>query len=217
MDVEQARFNMIEQQIRPWNVLDATVLSLLAMVRREDFVPAAYRGLAFCDIEIPLPEGQCMLAPRVEARMLQEAQVQRHERVLEIGAGSGFMAALLAHRAQGVVTLERVPVLARMAAENLRRAGVANASVREMDGRSGLASEAPFDLIVLSGSVASVPPALLQQLRAGGRLVGIVGAEPMMRAVRITRLSDAAFATVELFDTVAQRLVGFDEPTRFTF
>lgn len=193
------------------------MLSLLAMVRREDFVPAAYRGLAFCDIEIPLPEGQCMLAPRVEARMLQEAQVQRHERVLEIGAGSGFMAALLAHRAQGVVTLERVPVLARMAAENLRRAGVANASVREMDGRSGLASEAPFDLIVLSGSVASVPPALLQQLRVGGRLVGIVGAEPVMRAVRITRLSDAAFATVELFDTVAQRLVGFDEPTRFTF
>ncbi len=217
MNVEQARFNMIEQQIRPWNVLDPAVLSLLAMVRREDFVPAAYRSLAFCDIEIPLPEGQCMLAPRIEARLLQEAQVQRHERVLEIGAGSGFMAALLAHRAQGVVTLERVPVLARMAAENLRRAGVVNASVREMDGRAGLAAEAPFDVIVLSGSVASVPSALMQQLRVGGRLIGIVGAEPMMRAVRVTRHSDAGFATVELFDTVAQRLVGFDEPTRFSF
>ncbi len=217
MDVEQARFNMIEQQIRPWDVLDTAVLGLLAMVRREDFVPAAYRNLAFCDLEIPLPEGQCMLAPRVEARMLQEAQVQRHERVLEIGAGSGFMAALLAHRAQSVVTLERVPVLARMAAENLRRVGVVNASVREMDGRDGLASEAPFDLIVLSGSVASVAPGLLNQLRVGGRLVGIVGSEPMMRAVRITRASDAAFTTVELFDTVAQRLVGFDEPTRFSF
>src|SRR5574337_1366410 len=100
MNVEQARFNMIEQQIRPWEVLDGAVLSLLAMVRREDFVPPALRSLAFCDLEIPLPEGQCMLAPRVEARMLQDAQVQRHERVLEIGAGSGFMAALLAHRSE---------------------------------------------------------------------------------------------------------------------
>ena len=217
MNIEQARFNMIEQQIRPWNVLDPAVLSLLAIVRREEFVPAAYRALAFCDIELPLPEGQCMLAPRIEARLLQEAQVQRHERVLEIGAGSGFMAALLAHRAQAVVTLERVPVLARMAAENLRRAGVVNASVREMDGRAGLAAEAPFDVIVLSGSVASVPAPLLQQLRVGGRLIGIVGAEPMMRAVRISRDSEAGFASVELFDTVAPRLVGFDEPTRFSF
>jgi protein-L-isoaspartate(D-aspartate) O-methyltransferase len=217
MNIEQARFNMIEQQIRPWNVLDAGVLSLLAMVRREDFVPTAYRALAFSDVELPLPEGQCMLAPRIEARLLQEAQVQRHERVLEIGAGSGFMAALLAHRAQAVVTLERVPVLARMAAENLRRAGVVNASVREMDGSAGLAAEAPFDVIMLSGSVASVPAALLQQLRVGGRLIGIVGSEPMMRAVRIGRLNETEFATVELFDTVAPRLVGFDEPTRFSF
>ncbi len=218
MNTEQARFNMIEQQIRPWNVLDTTVLALLAMVRREDFVPPAYRALAFSDIEIPLPEGQRMLAPRVEARLLQDAQVQRHERVLEIGAGSGFMAALLAHRAQGVITLERVPVLARMAAENLRRAGIVNASVREMDGHEGLASEGPFDVIVLSGSVASVPSALLQQLRgAGGRLLAIVGSEPIMRAVRVTRQGDAAFSTEELFDTVAPRLVGFDEPTRFTF
>lgn len=217
MNVEQARFNMIEQQIRPWNVLDGAVLSLLGMVRREDFVPPAYRALAFSDIEIPLPEGQRMLAPRIEARLLQEAQVQRHERVLEIGAGSGFMAALLAHRAQSVITLERVPVLARMAAENLRRAGVFNASVREMDGRAGLVAEAPFDVIVLSGSVASVPSVLLAQLRVGGRLIGIVGAEPMMRAVRVTRQSDASFVTVELFDTVAPRLAGFDEPTRFGF
>ncbi len=217
MNFEQARYNMIEQQIRPWNVLDPAVLGLLAMVRREDFVPPAYRALAFADIEIPLPEGQRMLAPRVEARLLQEAQVQRHERVLEIGAGSGFMAALLAHRAQSVVTLEREPVLARLAAENLRHAGVVNASVREMDGRDGLAAEAPFDVIVLSGSVASTPAALLQQLRVGGRLIGIVGAEPMMRAVRVTRQGEAAFASVELFDTVAPRLVGFEAPTRFTF
>jgi protein-L-isoaspartate(D-aspartate) O-methyltransferase len=217
MNVEQARFNMIEQQIRTWNVLDPAVLSLLGMMRREDFAPPAYRALAFADIEIPLPGGQCMLAPGIEARMLQETRLQRHERVLEIGAGSGFMAALLAHRAQSVITLERVPGLARMAAENLRRAGVANASVREIDGRDGLAAEGPFDVIVLSGSVASVPPALLQQLRPAGRLIGIVGAEPVMRAVRITRLGDASFGTQELFDTVVPRLAGFDEPTRFSF
>ena len=220
MNIEQARFNMIEQQIRPWDVLDAQVLSLLAIVRREDFVPAAYRALAFVDSELPLApggiDGQVMLAPRVEARLLQEAQVQRHERVLEIGAGSGFMAALLAHRAQSVITLERVPALAAMAAAHLRRAGVHNASVREMDGSRGLSADGPFDVIMLSGSVAEVPPALLDQLKPSGRLLAIVGQEPVMRALRVTRLSDQAFKTEELFDTVAPRLLGFAEPTRFS-
>lgn len=217
MNVEQARFNMIEQQIRPWDVLDAGVLSLLAMVKREDFVPAAYRALAFVDTEVPLPEGQCMLAPRVEARMLQEAQVQRHERVLEVGAGSGFMAALLGHRAQSVVTMENRPVLARMARENLRRALSSNVVVRDGDGAQGLPGEAPFDAIVLSGSVSSVPQALLEQLRPGGRLLAIVGQEPVMRAVRITRQPHGGYTTVELFDTVAPALDGFAPPTRFTF
>jgi len=217
MNVEQARFNMIEQQIRPWDVLDAGVLSLLAMVKREDFVPAAYRALAFVDTEVPLPEGQCMLAPRVEARMLQEAQVQRHERVLEIGAGSGFMAALLGHRAQSVVTMESRPALARMARENLRRALSSNVVVREGDGALGLPGEAPFDAIVLSGSVSSVPQVLLDQLRPGGRLLAIVGQEPVMRAVRITRQPQGGYTTVELFDTVAPALDGFAPPTRFTF
>ena len=217
MNVEQARFNMIEQQIRPWDVLDAAVLSLLAIVRREDFVPAAYRALAFSDIEVPLPEGEVMLFPRVEARLLQEAQVQRHEKVLEIGAGSGFMAALLAHRAQSVVSLEDKPALARLARENLQRAGVLNATVREGNGAAGLAGEGPFDVIVLSGSVTVAPQALLQQLKVGGRLVATVGSEPVMRAVRITRLSEASFQTTELFDTVQPRLRGFDEPSRFAF
>jgi protein-L-isoaspartate(D-aspartate) O-methyltransferase len=219
MNIEQARFNMIEQQIRPWEVLDAQVLSLLAIVRREDFVPPAYRALAFVDTELPLApgglDGQVMLAPRVEARLLQEAQVQRHERVLEIGAGSGFMAALLAHRAQSVISLERVPALAAMASQHLRRAGVLNASVREMDGSHGLPGEAPFDVIMLSGSVAEVPLALLDQLKPGGRLLAIVGQQPMMHALRISRLSDQGFKTEDLFDTVAPRLTGFAEPARF--
>jgi len=217
MNIEQARFNMIEQQIRPWDVLDLGVLSLLAMVRREDFVPAAYKALAFVDTEIPLGHGQVMLAPRVEARLLQEAHVQRHERVLEIGTGSGFMAALLAHRAQSVISLEKVPALATLAAANLRRGGVLNASVRELDGAAGLPGDGPFDVIMLSGSVAEVPQVLLDQLKVGGRLLAVVGQEPMMRAMRITRLSANQLQSEELFDTVVPRLSGIGEPSRFAF
>ena len=217
MNVEQARFNMIEQQIRPWDVLDSGVLSLLAVMRREDFVPPEHKALAFVDAEVHLPGGQCMLAPKVEARLLQEARAQRHERVLEIGTGSGFMAALLSHRAQSVTSLEIRPELVQFARDNLRRAAVHNVDVREADGAAGLAGEAPFDVIMLSGSVALVPQGLLNQLRVGGRLIGIVGSEPVMRAVRITRAAEASFQTVELFDTVAPRLQGFEAPTRFTF
>jgi len=129
MNIEQARFNMIEQQIRPWDVLNLSVLELLGVMKREDFVPPVYRALAFVDTEVPLPGGQCMLAPRVEARILQELDVHKHERVLEVGAGSGYMAALLAHKAQHVTTLEIDPELARFAASNLKRAGVTNATV----------------------------------------------------------------------------------------
>jgi protein-L-isoaspartate(D-aspartate) O-methyltransferase len=217
MNVEQARFNMIEQQIRTWNVLDLDVLSLLSVVRREDFVPTAYRALAFTDMQVPLPEGQCMLEPKLEARLLQDLQVQRHEKVLEIGAGSGHMAALLAHRAQHVYSLERRPALARLAAENLRRAGVMNATVREADGARGYAEEAPFDAILLSGSVAAVPDVLLEQLKVGGRLMGIVGEEPVMRATLVTRVGERDYRSVDVFDTVAPRLDGFGEPPRFRF
>jgi protein-L-isoaspartate(D-aspartate) O-methyltransferase len=221
MNIEQARYNMIEQQIRPWDVLDAGVLSLLAMVRREDFVPPAYKALAFVDTEVPLREGgahgQSMFSPKLEARLLQDLAVARHEQVLEVGAGSGHMAALLAHKAQQVTTFEIVPALARMAEANLRRAAVMNARVVEGDGSRGLPEQAPFDVILLSGSVASVPQHLLEQLKVGGRLAAIVGAEPIMRATLVTRVGDEAWRTVELFDTMAPRLRGFDEPTRFVF
>ncbi len=167
--------------------------------------------MAFVDAEVPLPEGQNMLAPKVEARLLQELRVQRHERVLEIGAGSGYMAALLGHRARQVISLEISPLLARLAEDNLRQAAATGVQVRCADGRDGLAAEAPFDVIVLSGSVASVPQALLEQLSVGGRLIAIVGNEPVMRARLFTRVDEAAFAQVDLFDTVAPRLRGFDE------
>jgi protein-L-isoaspartate(D-aspartate) O-methyltransferase len=217
MNIEQARFNMIEQQIRPWNVLDPAVLALLAVVRREDFVPAAYRPLAFVDCEVPLPEGQNMLAPRVEARLLQELALQRHERVLEIGAGSGYMAALLAHRARSVLSLEIRPALATLASANLQRSGATNVKLRVQDGSRPMPEEGPFDAILLSGSVSSVPQPLLALMAPGGRLVAIVGDEPVMRAVRVRRLSESGFESVELFDTVATRLSGFGEPSRFHF
>jgi len=215
--VEQARFNMIEQQIRPWEVLDANVLGVLAELRREDFVPAAYRALAFFDTEVPLPEGQSMLAPKVEARLLQELHLAGDELVLEVGAGSGFMAALLARRARDVLSMECRPALAALARDNLARAGIRNARVVDGNGSQGLPAHAPFDAIVLSGSVAEVPAALLAQLKPGGRLVAIVGQEPVMRALLVTQTSAGQFKRVELFDTVAPRLDGFAEPKRFAF
>ena len=158
MNFEQARFNMIEQQIRPWEVLDTQVLALLAMVKREDFVPKIHQSLAFADLEIPLPPhsdpSQCMLSPKVEARLLQDLGVQKHEKVLEIGAGSGYMAALLAHRAQQVITLEIEPTLAAMARDKLRQAGIYNAQVLEVDGAGPLSAPeltGSFDVILDDG------------------------------------------------------------------
>jgi len=217
MNFEQARFNMIEQQIRPWNVLDAEVLELLAVIKREDFIPLAHKALAFMDMEIPLGQGQVMLAPRVEARMLQDAGVQKHEKVLEIGAGSGYMAALLAHRAQRVISLEINPELAQMARSNLQKAGIHNVEVRQFDGSKGVSADGPFDVIMLSGSVAEVPQALLAQLKVSGRLIGIVGEEPTMRLNIVTRISDAEFKTTTPWDTVAPRLLNFPELSHFHF
>lgn len=217
MNIEQARFNMIEQQIRPWDVLDTHVLQLLAVVKREDFVPLAHQSLAFVDMEIPIGHGQCMLSPKVEARMLQDLNVQKHEKVLEIGTGSGYMAALLAHRAQFVTTLEINADLAKTASDNLERADVYNAKVVVADGSKGNNSQGPFDVIVLSGSVAHIPTELLQQLKVGGRCMAIVGDEPIMRATLVKRISDASYDTQQSWDTVAPRLSGFAETPRFHF
>lgn len=224
-DIERARFNMIEQQIRPWDVLDLDVLALLEQVKREDFVPPAHRALAFVDMQIPLVDdteealrnGWCMLEPKLEARLLQDVAPRAHEKVLEVGAGSGYMAALLASRAQRVVSLEIEPRLARMARENLQKAGIRNVEVREADGSHGLAAEGPFDAILLSGSVHEVPPALLQQLKVGGRLGAIVGDEPIMRATFITRTGQASWTTEQPWDTFAPRLAHFPEASRFRF
>jgi protein-L-isoaspartate(D-aspartate) O-methyltransferase len=220
MNTELARFNMIEQQIRPWQVLDPAVLSLLAAVKREDFVPARHRALAFVDTQVPLldgPDGPSMLEPKVEARLLQELRVQHSDRVLEIGTGSGFMAALLAHRAQSVTTVEIVPALAEQAQRNLQQAGLGRVKVINADGSAALPVAGPWDVILLSGSVPEVPKALLQQLKVGGRLATVVGQMPVMRAIAVNRVSETAWSTTELFDTVAPRLQGFPEPSAFRF
>ena len=216
-NIAQARFNMIEQQIRPWNVLDTDILALLAEVPREDFVPAAHKALPFADLEIPLGHGECMLAPRMEARLLQDLQVQPNERVLEIGAGSGYMAALLARRGASVLSLEIEPELAALARANLQRAGVHNAEVRVADGAKALRSEGPFDAIMLSGSVADVPQHLLDLLAVGGRLIAVVGDEPIMSATLVTRVGPTDLQSTKLWDANAPRLHGFAEHSHFHF
>jgi len=216
-NVEQARFNMIEQQIRPWDVADGAVLELLSLVKREDFVPANYKAMAFADMAIPLAGGQSMLPPRLQARLLQDAAIQAGDKVLEIGTGSGFMTALLAHQAQRVVSLEISAELADLARANLQRAGVHNTEVRQADGALGWPAQAPFDVIVLGGSVAEVPQALLTQLKIGGRLVAIVGEEPIMHAQVITRTSEANFKTDEKWDDNAPGLLNFPKPSAFVF
>jgi protein-L-isoaspartate(D-aspartate) O-methyltransferase len=224
-DLDQARSNMIKQQIRTWVTLEEDVQDMLSAVRRENFVPMAHKALAFADLRIPLLQpaetalrnGQCMLEPKVEARMLQDLRLQGHEKVLEVGAGSGYMAALLSYRAQRVITLELNPELAAMARANLQRAGIANVEVRNADGSRGLAADGPFDAIVLSGSVAEVPQALLSQLKIGGRLSAIVGFEPVMRGTLITRTGDTTYTTTQPWDTTAPRLANFPEPSKFHF
>ena len=219
-DTQTARFNMIEQQIRPWNVLDGDILEALTLVRREDFVPEKHRALAFADTELPLGHGQFMLAPRLEARLLQDLHVEPTDTVLEIGTGSGYMAALLGHRAHHVLSLELVPELADAAHHRLRDAGVRNVEVRIADGavqNEGGTEGGPFDVILLSGSVAQVPPWLLSQLRVGGRLAAIVGDLPMMRTTIVRRNSASDFLTTQPWDTVAPRLQGFTELPQFKF
>ncbi|HMZ87034.1 MAG TPA: protein-L-isoaspartate O-methyltransferase [Giesbergeria sp.] len=222
--ITQARYNMIEQQIRTWNVVASAVLETLDQVHREEFVPEAYRAMAFVDMEIPLQgepqaalrSGQCMLKPNVEARMLQDLQLTKDDRVLEIGAGSGYMAALMAYQAAQVMTLELDPQLAQMARNNLERAGITNASVRQADGAVDSLPEGPFDAIVLSGSVAEVPARLLAQLSDRGRLLAITGQEPVMRVTLVRRKGDR-FEVSYPWDVNAARLQHFEEPSTFQF
>jgi protein-L-isoaspartate(D-aspartate) O-methyltransferase len=217
MNIEQARFNMVEQQIRPWEVLDQTVLDLLYVVRREEFVPDAYRSLAFSDLEIPIGHGQKMMQPKVEARVLQEVAPKSTDRALEVGTGSGYLAALLAHRARHVHSVEIVPELKHLGEANLRRAGVANVTVEAGDAARGWAKHAPYDVIVLTGSTPELPETYLAQLAPGGRLFAVVGEAPVMEARLITCVAPGSFNTVDLFETVLAPLANALARDRFEF
>ena len=236
LDIDQARFNMIEQQIRPWDVLDQNVLDLLEVVRREEFVPPAHRLLAFTDMEIPLEKmggshsGARMWSPKLEARVLQEVQTRSHDRALEIGTGSGYFAALLAHRCHSVLSVEISPDLKAMAERNLKAAGISNVRVQQGDGArgygkagsaggSGSTGHEHFDIIVLTGSTPVAPQALLDQLSPGGRLFAVVGDAPAMTARIFTRAAHGTqgITAEDLFETVLAPLVNAPQPARFAF
>ncbi len=222
MDFEQARFNMIEQQIRPWNVLDQSILDLLATVKREEFVSPELKAMAFSDLELPIKingkdSGQVMLAPKVEARLLQELAIKGHESALEVGTGTGYTAAMLAHKAASVVSADIRAELTDLAKANLNKAGIANVKLVTADAVNGLPGNHSFDVILVSGFVPLLPQGLLAQLKIGGRLVAIVGEEPVMNAQLVTRTSEKDFATVNLFETIAQVLDNAPQPERFHF
>ena len=219
MNVEQARANMVEQQIRTWEVLDQDVLDLLYLVPREEFVPARYRSLAFSDMEIPLGAGpgEKMWQPKLEARVLQELGLRKTDLVLEVGTGSGYLAALLSHRSAHVHSVEINPALSELGRTNLSRQGVDNVTLHVGDAAHGWPAHGPYDAIVLTGSTPLMPRALLEQLAPGGRMFAVVGAAPAMVARLVTCSAPGAYGTVELFETVIAPLVNAEHPPRFRF
>jgi protein-L-isoaspartate(D-aspartate) O-methyltransferase len=218
VNLEQARTNMVEQQIRTWEVLDQDVLDLLYVVPREDFVPPAYRNLAFTDMEIPLPAGnEKMWAPKLEARVLQELTLKRSDRVLEVGTGSGYLTALLAHRAGHVHSVEIKPKLAELGRRNLARHGVDNVTLHTGDAARGWPRQAPYDVIVLTGSTPVLPQELLDSLAPGARLFAVVGEAPAMAARLVTCTAPGACRSADLFETVVAPLANAAQPPRFRF
>ncbi len=201
MNTENARFNMIEQQIRPWGISDLTVLEQLHNLHREDFVPLAYRNFAFADLNIPLPNGQTMLAPKVEARVLQALAVQEGDSVLVIGAGTGYVAGLLALHAQHVIALELDAEIAALAEKNLRAAHIQNVEIIQADGAQGWPKAGPYDVIMVCGGLPLLPQTLLQQLKLGGRLAAFVGLAPILQTQLVTRVEEAQYDTLTLFET----------------
>jgi len=217
MDMEQARYNMVEQQIRPWDVLDQEVLDLLFKVRREDFVPQAHRALAFVDMEIPLGHGQAMWTPKLEARAVQELAIRASDRVLEIGTGSGYLTALLAAEAAAVVSVDIVPEFTAAAAQKLHAHGFGNVTLHSGDAARDWPDETGFDVIVLTGSTPLLADALRRRLRVGGRLFAIVGEAPVMQAQLVTCTAPGATRSVTLFETSVAPLLNAPQPAAFVF
>jgi protein-L-isoaspartate(D-aspartate) O-methyltransferase len=217
MDFEQARYNMVEQQIRPWDVLDQEVLDLLFKVHREDFVPDAHRTLAFVDMEIPLGHGEFMWTPKLEARVVQELDIRRNDRVLEIGTGSGYLTALLAAEAAEVVSVDIQPDFTAAAGQKLRAHGIGNVELHTGDAATDWDDEDGFDVIVLTGSTPLLSDALVRRLRTGGRLFAVVGEAPVMQAQLVSCNAPGAYRSVTLFETCIKALVNAPHPAAFVF
>jgi protein-L-isoaspartate(D-aspartate) O-methyltransferase len=217
MDWEHARYLLVEQQIRPWDVLDQKVLDRVLTVKREDFVPADKKALAFVDSELPIGHEATMLAPKVEARFLQDVEVQPSDKVLIAGAGTGYLMALAAGLASQVYGVEIEPELASQAEANLAHAGIRNARVAVGDAVRGFAEQAPFDVIIVTGSFSSVPATLKEQLATGGRLIAIVGELPIMSATLVRRVDHNAYSEEKLFEYNLPRMKNAPAVSAFTF
>ena len=217
MNLEQTRFNMVEQQIRTWDVLDDSVLELLYRIRREEFVPAAYRSLAFVDMEIPLGHGQFMLEPKMEARILQELHVKKTDKILEVGSGSGYLTALLAEKGAHVYSVEIVPELKTMAEINLQAHDINNVTLELGDAASGWPKHEPYDVIVLTASTPVLPEAFQKSLKPGGRLIAVVGVEPVMEVLLVTCIAPDVYNTTQLFETCIAPLTNAHQSERFIF
>lgn len=217
MDVERARFNMVEQQIRPWDVLDTKVLDLLHIVKREDYVPAAYKALAFADLEIPIGLGEKMLSPKLEARILQELAINPTDRILEVGTGSGYMTALLASQGAHVYSVDIADAFIKVAGSRLAQHGIHNVTLEQGDAASGWDKHGPYDVIVLTGSVPLLSPSFQQSLTAGGRLFAVVGEAPAMDARLITCSEPGVYSTASLFETCVPALRNAPQSARFSF
>ena len=217
LDIERARFNMVEQQIRTWEVLDQNVLDLLARVHREEYVPREHRALAFADMEIPLGHGEKMLAPKMEARMLQELTLRPADKVLEVGTGSGYMTALLASLGGHVYSVDIFSDFTHAAGARLAAGGISNVTLETGDAARGWDRHAPYDAIVLTGSVPVLPEAFQKSLLPGGRLIAVVGEPPVMEARLITCVAGGAYRAVGLFETCIAALRNAPQPEKFVF
>ena len=215
MNFELARHNMIEQQIRPWEVLDQRVLDLIARVPREDFVPGTYRKMAFTDMNIPLGRGQVMMSPKVEARMLQALDVKPNETILEVGTGSGYVTALLANLGRHVYTVEIIPEFKLGAERKLAAHDLHNVNLEVADAACGWERHGPYDVIAITGSLPLLPESFQQSLTVGGRLFVIVGDSPVMQALLITRVGEDEWTRETLFETDLPALLNAPEPQRF--
>jgi protein-L-isoaspartate(D-aspartate) O-methyltransferase len=217
MDLEQARYNMVESQIRTWEVLDQRVLDTLSAMKRENYVPDKYRPLAFVDMELPLGHGEVMLAPKLEARMLQELTLKGSDRVLEVGTGSGYLTALLAALAGHVYSVEWHADLSEAARAKLAEHRVHNVTLESGDAGRGWSRHAPYDVIVLTGSVPLLPKGFRAALKPHGRLLAVVGTPPVMTARLVTSVSESIYNEVGLFETCIAPLRNVPQPERFVF